>query len=180
VVMLENLLSSVLDIAKTAKNEASGVEGKGGGKGEGKRAADLYCGVGTFGSFLADYYQNLDLVEENRAALDLARANVKTAAVGETRFFALSVDKWLKKTKRTADYDFVLADPPRGGLSPAARAALCSARTLAYVSCDAPSLARDAAFLTSHGGLRLESLSFYDFYPQTAHIEALAVFKKPL
>ncbi|MDR1318127.1 MAG: class I SAM-dependent RNA methyltransferase, partial [Treponema sp.] len=48
---------------------------------------------------------------------------------------------------------------------------------LAYVSCDPASLARDAAVLLG-GGYRLAELRFYDFYPQTAHIESLSVFAR--
>jgi 23S rRNA (uracil1939-C5)-methyltransferase len=48
---------------------------------------------------------------------------------------------------------------------------------LAYVSCDPATLARDSKILLA-GGYQLKKLHFYDFYPQTAHIESLAVFKK--
>ncbi|MCL2270747.1 MAG: class I SAM-dependent RNA methyltransferase, partial [Treponema sp.] len=46
---------------------------------------------------------------------------------------------------------------------------------LAYVSCDPATLARDSAILLK-GGYELTELRLYDFYPQTAHIESLALF----
>jgi hypothetical protein len=52
---------------------------------------------------------------------------------------------------------------------------------LCYISCNPASLARDAAVLLTPGGsagLNLVSLSFYDFYPQTNHIESLAIFRR--
>ncbi|WP_411048811.1 hypothetical protein [Treponema primitia] len=71
------------------------------------------------------------------------------------------------------------ADPPRQGLSPALRRTLAQKGppVLAYVSCDPATLARDSGELLA-GGYRLASLTGYDFYPQTAHIESLAVFKR--
>jgi 23S rRNA (uracil1939-C5)-methyltransferase len=50
---------------------------------------------------------------------------------------------------------------------------------LAYISCNAASLARDSKILVN-GGYTLKALMFFDFYPQTAHIESLAVFEKRL
>jgi 23S rRNA (uracil1939-C5)-methyltransferase len=74
-------------------------------------------------------------------------------------------------------YGFMVLDPPRQGLTPALRRALAQKGPpgLAYVSCDPATLARDSGELVA-GGYRLERLTGYDFYPQTAHIESLAVF----
>jgi 23S rRNA (uracil1939-C5)-methyltransferase len=139
-------------------------------------AADIYCGVGTFAAFLRDRFHHIDMVEVNKAALDLARLNVP----GEgCRYFALSDDDWVRRAPRRGVYGFAVADPPRQGLSLAMRQWLAEAGPplLAYVSCDPATLARDSASLCS-GGYNLESVTFYDFYPQTAHIEALAVFNR--
>lgn len=142
------------------------------------RAIDLYCGIGTFGAFLAERFSRLDLVERDKQALSLARENVKGAGV---RHFALSDDDWAKRSEsREGPYDFAVVDPPRVGLSATLRSWLVErpARTLLYVSCDAATLARDAKELAA-GGYRLSALSFLDFYPQTAHLESLAVFEEP-
>jgi 23S rRNA (uracil1939-C5)-methyltransferase len=145
--------------------------------------ADLYCGVGTFAALLADMFPRADLVEENRAALALARENVR----GEGReFFALRDTDWVRlkshaggrAEKPGKTYGFMVADPPRQGLSPAlARWIAAEGPPLfAYISCDPATLARDSRILLA-GGYGLSELRFYDFYPQTAHIESLAVFK---
>jgi 23S rRNA (uracil1939-C5)-methyltransferase len=159
-IMLEALIAELLDIAcGTAA----------------PRAADLYCGVGTFAAFLEQAFPGITLVEENRAALDLARVNVRTKGAV---FFAGTCDAWLKARRgKAANYAFVLADPPRQGLSPAVVSFLTTERPplFAYVSCDAASLARDSARLCA-GGFALRSLTLYDFYPQTTHVESLAVF----
>jgi 23S rRNA (uracil1939-C5)-methyltransferase len=139
--------------------------------------ADLYCGVGTFAALLGDRFPRIDLVEENKTALALARENVR----GHGReFFALRDDAWaaLRGPSGGTPYGFIVADPPRQGLSPAlARWIAAKGPPLfAYVSCDPATLARDSRTLAA-GGYTLSDLRLYDFYPQTAHIESLAVFK---
>ncbi|MFP3089827.1 class I SAM-dependent RNA methyltransferase [Treponema sp. TIM-1] len=144
--------------------------------------ADIYCGVGTFAVFLGEYFSRIDLVEENRQALSLARENMPG---GNCRFFPLKADQWVKtrgtgaKSPGKGPYGFIIVDPPRQGLSGTLRQWLIheGPPVLAYVSCDPATLARDSRELC-RGGYGLEKLSFHDFYPQTAHIETLAVFKK--
>jgi 23S rRNA (uracil1939-C5)-methyltransferase len=138
-------------------------------------AADIYCGVGTFGAFLGERFPRIDMVEENKGALARARENVRGRDV---RFFAQPEDRWVKNRDLGA-YGFMVADPPRRGLGPALRRGLSRAgpAILAYVSCDPATLARDSRELSA-GVYRLEKLVLYDFYPQTAHIETLAVFKR--
>jgi 23S rRNA (uracil1939-C5)-methyltransferase len=157
--MLEALIADLTPIAAGADT--------------GRPMADLYAGVGTFAAFLGGYFPQVDLLEENRAALGLARENVPRG-----RYFAMTDEGWVK-TAAPGSYGFVVADPPRQGLS-GAMGAWLSRRgppVLAYISCDPAALARDSRSLTA-GGYRLDSLRFYDFYPQTAHIESLAVFKR--
>jgi 23S rRNA (uracil1939-C5)-methyltransferase len=142
--------------------------------------ADLYCGVGTFAAFLADRFPRIDLLEENPQALELARENVSP---GTVRFFAMTDNEWVREKERegpgkAGGYGLIIADPPRQGLSPAMRRWLgrAPAPFLAYVSCDPAALARDSAELAA--GWELAGLWIFDFYPQTAHIESLAVFKR--
>ncbi|MDR1373434.1 MAG: class I SAM-dependent RNA methyltransferase [Treponema sp.] len=149
-------------------------------------AADLYAGVGTFASFLGERFSRLDLLEENKQALALARENMENLARsrplggGTFRYFPMTDDRWVKtmEGKKTA-YGFAAADPPRQGLSRAMAQWLArqGPPALAYISCNPAALARDSRELTA-GGYRLDSLTLYDFYPQTAHIESLGIFKK--
>jgi 23S rRNA (uracil1939-C5)-methyltransferase len=142
-------------------------------------AADIYCGVGTFAAFLADRFSRIDLVEENKTALDLARENVRG---GGHRFFALREDRWVGREERSGKKPargFAVVDPPRQGLSRLMRQWLCEKGPplLAYVSCDPATLARDSGELRA-GGYGLSSLCFYDFYPQTAHVEVMAIMRR--
>jgi 23S rRNA (uracil1939-C5)-methyltransferase len=144
--------------------------------------ADIYAGVGTFTAFLGGGFPGVDLVEENRTALDIARKNAPGRG---RRFFALRENQWVEQIRQPGGrgkggiYGFAVADPPRQGLSKPLRRWLCEAGPplFAYVSCDPATLARDSGELL-RGSYGLSSLGFYDFYPQTAHIESLAVFER--
>jgi 23S rRNA (uracil1939-C5)-methyltransferase len=138
-------------------------------------AADLYCGVGLFAAFLQDRFSRIDLLEQNPDALALARQNLKG---GENHYYAQSDNDWARdQAGKAGAYGFAVVDPPRRGLSQTMAHALAQAGppVLAYVSCDPATLARDSGLLL-RGGYALQSVSLYDFYPQTAHIESLAVF----
>ena len=147
--------------------------------------ADLYAGTGTFSLFLSETSGGADLLEHNTAALELARINLAgadadasagTNGKGRFRFYAEKDERWARR--QLSGYGFVVADPPRRGLSPALAAQLATSGppVLAYVSCDPGSLARDCRILTP--AYSLERLRLFDFYPQTAHVESLALFKR--
>jgi len=73
----------------------------------------------------------------------------------------------------------VIVDPPRTGISPEAidgMIALAAPRVV-YVSCDPATLARDARRLLD-AGYRLISIRAFDLFPNTPHVEALAVFER--
>jgi 23S rRNA (uracil1939-C5)-methyltransferase len=163
--MLEKLLSEVLSAA--AKGDP------------GLPMADIYCGVGTFASFLGERFPRMDLVEENPAAIALARENVRRKDI---RFFAHTVDQWIKDGGLKTAYGFMIADPPRQGFSPLLRKMLVmkGPPVLVYISCDPATLARDCGELTDaiKGSYTLEHVIGFDFYPQTAHIESMAVLVK--
>ncbi|MDR0410070.1 MAG: class I SAM-dependent RNA methyltransferase [Spirochaetaceae bacterium] len=138
-------------------------------------AADFYCGVGTFAVFLQDIFERVDLLESNAAALRLARENLRSK---NARFWGQTDTAWARGAGKRAHYSFAVADPGRQGLSEAMCHFLASGcELLCYVSCNPNALARDSVLLMEAGKLSLESLSFYDFYPQTNHVESLAVFR---
>jgi 23S rRNA (uracil1939-C5)-methyltransferase len=160
--MQEKLIDDLIDLAGSADRS--------------RPMADLYCGVGAFAAFLGGLFPRSDLVEENGAAIALARENTRGFAA---ELFAETVDRWAASRSMDGSHGFMVADPPRQGLSPT----LCRALALkgppifAYVSCDSATLARDSRRLIA-GGYSLEQLAGYDFYPQTAHIESLAIFRR--
>jgi 23S rRNA (uracil1939-C5)-methyltransferase len=163
--MLEKLIIDLREIAAAADRSLP--------------MADLYCGVGTFAAFLGESFPRIDLVEENKTALALARENL--AHHKSTAFYVQRSEHWAHNATGDARrYGFIIADPPRQGFDPALARGLAAGGPplLAYVSCEPATLARDSALLRE-GGYELRDLRLYDFYPQTAHIESLAVFIRP-
>lgn len=136
----------------------------------GERGVDLYAGAGLFACLLAERTGGpVTAVESHpRSAADLAR-NAGSLAV---EVVADEVTPELAATPA----DLVVADPPRAGLGQAvvSGVARSGARRLAYVSCDAASLARDLGLFRSLGW-SLHSLRVFDLFPMTEHVELVAV-----
>jgi 23S rRNA (uracil1939-C5)-methyltransferase len=143
--------------------------------------ADLYAGVGTFSVFLADLFPGVDLLEQNRSSLECAKRSLGAEGNGAFRFYAENDEAWARRQSvrgvRSA-YGFAVADPPRQGLSRSMTRWLTEngPPVLVYVSCEPSSLARDCRVLGS--AYEIEKLLFFDFYPQTAHIESLVVLRR--
>jgi 23S rRNA (uracil1939-C5)-methyltransferase len=91
---------------------------------------------------------------------------------GRGRAFHKTADKFLSTT--SANWDLVVVDPPRGGLSPKVIEQLrrILPKRLVYVSCDPTTLARDMALLTPTP-FRIRSVELVDQFPQTFHIESV-------
>jgi len=140
---------------------------------EGASAADLYCGVGLFGSFLASHFARIICVESSAMSISYARRNIPGAS---HEFYPMTVEQWIQSGSAPAGLDAVILDPPRAGLSAEVREwlVLNPPGKLVYVSCNPVTLARDLSGLTAAGGLILEDLRLFDFYPQTSHVEAVA------
>lgn len=142
---------------------------------QGKRILDLYGGSGLFGAFLADRFDTVVEVEQNGPALALARLNV---AGPLHEFHESTLEAWVaRQPKNTPGLDAIVVDPPRTGLSPEVTGYLGRgpAPVLVYVSCNPDTLARDTRTLEA-SGWTMQGLKLFDFYPQTAHVEAVARF----
>jgi 23S rRNA (uracil1939-C5)-methyltransferase len=135
------------------------------------RALDLYSGVGVFAGVLAARGWSVTAVENDRSAVDDARANLRTLDVTSVR---ADVAKW----KPTAS-ELVVADPSRAGLDkPGVGVVAASrARRLILISCDAPSLQRDTALLRKVG-YRLTYATPVDLFPHTFHVEVVSIFDR--
>jgi tRNA/tmRNA/rRNA uracil-C5-methylase (TrmA/RlmC/RlmD family) len=137
---------------------------------------DLYAGVGLFGAALAAAGRGGITAVEGHAVsgADLrenaARLPGLTAVVGP-------VERQVAHT--TAAPATVIVDPPRTGLSADVLGGLTRLQPprIVYVSCDPATLARDARGLTD-AGYGLSSLEGFDLFPNTAHVESLAVFTR--
>jgi len=137
------------------------------------RVLELYAGIGNFGLTLARGGALVTLVEANPAALADARYNARVNHVGRCRFRQGPAETILDSSTPD-EYDLVLMDPPRTGLSKEALTGLLRLKPLrlVYLSCDPPTLARDLRALRE-AGYRVARLQGFDMFPQTMHIETL-------
>jgi tRNA/tmRNA/rRNA uracil-C5-methylase (TrmA/RlmC/RlmD family) len=146
---------------------------------DGARVAEYHAGCGAVGLGLLRSCSSVamnELSEHGRRGLELGVA-ARPAAEGErARIEAGAAGERLDLLR---DADAVVVDPPRKGLEEALLAGLVAARpgTLAYVSCDRTSFARDARRLLGDGGFRLRALTAYGLFPYTHHVEIAAHFE---
>jgi 23S rRNA (uracil1939-C5)-methyltransferase len=132
---------------------------------------DAFCGVGLFSVFIAPLVKKVTAVEINPASgedfvnnLD----NFENVALFEAR-----VDDVLEEANLQPD--IILFDPPRSGLGARILNALANIkpRTVVYISCNPSTLARDAKKMVECG-YSLESITGFDMFPQTFHIESIS------
>lgn len=147
------------------------------------RVLDLYCGLGNFTLALARSAGSVVGVEGDAGLVERARHNARRNGLSNVEFHAgnLSSAAQLRAGWLEGRYTHVLLDPPRVGAVPemlAAIAALAPERVL-YVSCHPGSLARDLGILVHEHGFALESAGVVDMFPHTAHVESMALLRRP-
>ncbi|HZU40353.1 MAG TPA: 23S rRNA (uracil(1939)-C(5))-methyltransferase RlmD [Solirubrobacteraceae bacterium] len=146
-----------------------------------ERVYDLYCGIGTIGLMMAPRAAEvwgLEIVED---AIADAIAGARRNEIDNARFFAGDVRLALRELVATAGSPEVLVvDPPRAGLSQkiVRRIIEAAPRRIVYVSCNPTTLAPNAAQLVADGGYRLVRVRPVDMFPQTPHIECVALLER--
>jgi 23S rRNA (uracil1939-C5)-methyltransferase len=145
------------------------------------RVADLFCGIGNFSLPLARRAARVVGVEGSPTLCERAMRNARLNGLDtRTEFvaanlFEVDAPAW----QALGRFDRVLIDPPREGaleVCKALAAAPDRPSRLVYVSCNPATLARDAAVLTHGGAFRLVSAGAINMFPQTSHVESIAVF----
>ena len=138
---------------------------------------DLYCGAGSIGISLSHLFQEVIGIELHEESITWARINAQQNNV-EGKWYAGTVESILP-TLSVPQNSLILVDPPRAGLHPKAAKFLAeqNVEKLVYVACSPASLARDAVTL-QEGRWMLESLWSVDLFPQTPHVETIALFTK--
>jgi 23S rRNA (uracil1939-C5)-methyltransferase len=142
---------------------------------------DLYAGVGLFGLSLAALGSGpVTLVEGDAiSGADLVRNAEPFAA--QVAVHRQSVETFLSRAARSlrASRPTVIVDPPRTGMTREALAGIvnCEPARIVYVSCDVATLARDARTLVDNGW-ELHDVTGMDLFPNTAHVESVAVFSR--
>lgn len=146
----------------------------------GERVLDLFCGLGNFSLPLARTGAEVVAIEGVAEMVERARTNAERNGLNMAHFYRADLSKPLIEAQ-WADEGFqaVLLDPPRdGALEIVRQMATLGARRVVYVSCNPATLARDAVELLRQG-YQLKRAGVLDMFPQTAHVEAMALFERP-
>ncbi len=145
-----------------------------------EKVFDLFCGIGTIGLTLAARAGEVWGVEIVPEAIADAERNAKLNGIGNAHFLAANVRTGVRPLLVQAGKpDVVVLDPPRAGLSQKMirRVIECEAKRIVYVSCNPTTLAPNAAQLVE-AGYRLSRVRPVDMFPQTPHIECVALLEK--
>jgi len=147
--------------------------------GRGRRAIDLYAGVGLFAVALAARFDVVDAVEWGRDESAALARNARGRS-GSVRVHRAAAERFVAREEAALADAVVVVDPPRDGLSATVRSALVSTppERLIYVACDPVTGARDLGALVG-AGMTLESLDLFDLFPQTHHFEIVAALARP-
>jgi len=139
---------------------------------------DLFCGLGNFTLPMAQRCARVCGVEVDQAMLERARSSALANGIENTEYHCADLTQpdsnrsWMK-----GRYDRILLDPPRSGaLEMVQSIERFNAGKILYVSCQPSSLVRDAAIICDQG-YRMSRLGVMDMFPQTAHVEAMALFE---
>jgi len=144
-----------------------------------ERVLDLYSGVGTFTVPLARRARQVLGIEANAAAATDAVHNLRSNGCQEARIVQAQVEQVLPAVATEGPWDLVVLDPPRQGCSRRVLDAITGMAVprVIYVSCDPSTLARDLGILVS-SGYRCLALQPVDLFPQTFHLESVAVLER--
>jgi 23S rRNA (uracil1939-C5)-methyltransferase len=167
--MLGALVGAVCAAAEVSSAEASSASG---GRGA---LLELYAGAGFFTLSLARAFERIWAVEANEHATRDLENNLHTAGIANVRVSTDGAGDLVDEFVAFAP-DVVFLDPPRVGITPELAACLgeLSARRIVYLSCDPATLARDLRLLHERA-FRLVEVQGFDLFPQTSHVETLAV-----
>jgi 23S rRNA (uracil1939-C5)-methyltransferase len=145
-----------------------------------ERVYDLYCGIGTIGLLMAPRAAELYGLEIVEQAVADAIDNAKRNEIDNAKFFAGDVRLAMRELVETAGRpDVLVVDPPRAGLSQKVVRRIIEAGPgrIVYVSCNPTTLAPNAAQLVE-AGYRLKRVKPVDMFPQTPHIECVALLER--
>lgn len=141
---------------------------------------DLYCGVGSMALHLATRARRVVGIDSCAPAIEDAIANAELNELTNTSFFAGATEKVLPRLYQQGErFAAAVLDPPRKGCAPEVLNTVHIMRIpkLVYVSCNPATLARDLGMLHELG-YQTESIQPIDMFPQTYHVESVAVLTR--
>jgi 23S rRNA (uracil1939-C5)-methyltransferase len=144
-----------------------------------ERVLDLFSGIGNFTLPLAQNCAHVTGVEFDVQMVRKAAANARANKLTNVEFHAADLTREEQPGGWTGDFDAVVLDPPRVGAQEVLPVVVrTGARKLLYISCHPGSMARDTGILTGEHGFSLVAAGAVDMFPQTSHVEAMALFER--
>ena len=139
---------------------------------------DAYCGIGTFTLPLAKLVRSAIGIESLADSVIQAQHNAKINQIDNVDFMTGKVANCLQKLNIKPD--IVVLDPPRKGCNTEVIDSLLSIQPakIVYISCKPATLARDLKLLVNSGIYQLKFVRSADFFPQTTHVETVAIIEK--
>jgi len=140
---------------------------------------DGYAGVGTFSLPISRSSRYGYSIEENPIAVNDAIDNININRIHNVRIRKGKTEFEVKKILKSESFDYLLVDPPRKGLDKEFSTFLSQIDIglIIYISCNPSTLARDIKILES-GNFVSKKLRGFDLFPQTAHMEYVAVLER--
>ncbi len=142
---------------------------------------DLYCGEGTFSIPYHDKFEKILGIELNKESIELYKENLKLNKINSDKFklISSSVEKAIKKEEIKKFFgkdSLLIVDPPRSGLTEKVVKTIKNSQidTMIYISCNYKTQYRDIKML----GFEIEKLIMVDQFPQTTHVETIALLKR--
>ena len=139
---------------------------------------DAYCGIGTFTLPLARLVKEAIGIESLADSVIQARHNAKINQIANVEFMTGKVATCLQKLEIKPD--IIVLDPPRKGCNSQVIDSLLDIQPakIVYISCKPATLARDLKILVNSGIYKLKFVRSADFFPQTTHVETVAIIEK--
>lgn len=140
--------------------------------GNGNKLLDLYCGTGTIGIYLKENFEEVTGIEVNKEAILNANINKSLNNLSNINF--ICGDASIAKNN---NYDVIVVDPPRSGLSNKVINFLnkSDAKTIVYVSCNPKTLKRDLDLLAKYSMTKLECINMFN---KTKHCEVITALER--
>jgi 23S rRNA (uracil1939-C5)-methyltransferase len=142
------------------------------------KVIDLFCGLGNFTLPIARHVKSVVGVEGNGSLIERAKENAKNNGIDNAMFYKADLFEEVEGFEwfRGQTYNKALVDPARtGAIEIVELLPKLGVERLVYVSCNPATLARDTAKLLELG-YQLDKAGVMDMFPQTAHVESIALF----
>lgn len=143
-----------------------------------KLVLDLYCGIGSITTYIADSAEEIIGIDINRSSINDAKENAKKHRCNNLKFICDDVDKVIKNVAKKKSIDAIIVDPPRVGLSEYTIESIIRSKPkkFIYVSCNPSTLGKDLNILLRY--FDIEKTIIVDMFPHTIHIETAVLLKR--